>query len=361
MNNTIANKIKELREKTGFSLNELAELVDVTKQSIHKFENGIVKPSNETLSKLADVFNVSFSYFFESFSEFKIDLKSIKFREKSKIINHAFETEVKEDVCNTLSKLLELEDIMCERQAFHNPLEEIIISNDRDIEKAAKVLRKKWKIGNAPIKDVVETLENKGLYVVEIFRLEDFSGLCGIVNDLIPIIVLNANFKTIERKRFTALHELGHLVLQFRDGLSENDIERFCDKFAGAVLLVEETLLEELGKNRTVISLAELKELKELYGISIQAIIMRARQTGLVSYETSNVWWKSYEEWNNDETKVKEFGNYNGIEKTRRFKKLLVRGLNERRISISKAAELSGKKIDVFKKELSSEITFNLN
>jgi len=361
MNNTIANKIKELREKSDFSLNELAEMVGLTKQSIHKFENGIVNPSNETLMKLADVFNVSFSYFFENLSQHKIDLKSIKFREKSKIENKAFEIEVKEDVCTALSKLLELEDVMCESPTFYNPLEDVIISTDRDIEKAAKVLRKKWKIGNGPIKDVIETLENKGLYVVEISRFEDFSGLCGIVNETIPIIVLNSYFKSIERKRFTALHELGHLVLQFSEDLSDNAIEKFCDKFAGAVLLVDETLLEELGKNRTVISLAELRELKELYGISIQAIIMRARQTGLVSYETSNDWWKSYEEWNNDETKVNDFGNYNGIEKTRRFKKLLIRGLNERRISISKAAELSGKKIDVLKKELQSELIFNLN
>lgn len=359
MENILALRLKELRENNNFSLQELADQVGVTKQSIHKFENGVVTPSSETLLKIADCLNVSYSFFYENHISYDLKLQNIKFREKHKINNQRLENEIKEDVCKYLSKFIELSAIMDEDLEFENPLAGFEIATDKDIEKAAKLLRKKWKIGNAPITDVVETLETKGVFVVEISRLEDFTGLSGMVNEEIPIIVLNEYFNSIERKRFTALHELGHIVLEFTDNLSETRLERLCDMFAGAILLVDDVLYNELGRNRTVITLAELKRIKELYGISIQAIIMRASTSGFINYVTSKEWWKSYNEWNSDETNPADFGNYRSNEKIQRFNKLLVRGVAEKRLSISKAAELTGKKIDVMRKEL-DELSFSV-
>ena len=59
--------------------------------------------------------------------------------------------------------------------------------------------------------------------------------------------------------------------------------------------LAQKTIKE--GKNRTTISLNELVKIKAKYGISIQAIIMRARLTDFVSYDTSQEWWQSSQEW----------------------------------------------------------------
>lgn len=359
MENLIAYKLKELRDRKCLSLQELANQVGVAKQSIHKFENGIVSPSSETLLKIADALNVSYSYFYENHIKYNLNLQNIKFREKHKIRNEKLENEIKEDVCRYLSKFMELSEIMDETLEFENPLDGFEIASDKDIEKAAKIIRKKWKIGNGPITDVVETLEAKGLFIVEISRLEDFTGLSGLANDQIPIIVLNEKFLSIERKRFTALHELGHIVLQFSTTLSEAKLERFCDSFAGAILLIDDVLYEELGKNRTVITLAELKRIKELYGISVQAIIMRASASGFIDNKTFKDWWKSYDEWNSNEIKRDDFGNYRSSEKTQRFKKMLVSGVAEKRLSISKAAELADKKIDVLRKEL-DELNFTV-
>jgi Zn-dependent peptidase ImmA (M78 family)/transcriptional regulator with XRE-family HTH domain len=358
MENLFATKLKELRERNNLSLQELADQVGVAKQSIHKFENGIVTPSSETLLKISDALNVSYSFFYENPVSYNLTLQNIKFREKHKIDNEQLENEIKEDVCKYLSKFMELSAILDEDLEFENPLAGFEIATDKDIEKAAKLIRKKWKIGNAPITDVVETLENKGVFVVEISRLEDFSGLSGMVNEEIPIIVLNEYFNSIERKRFTALHELGHIVLEFSEELSDSKLERYCDMFAGAILLVDDVLYSELGKNRTVITLAELKRIKELYGISIKAIIMRASTSGFIDNKTSKEWWQSYKEWNANDS-PSDFGTYRSGEKVQRFSKMLVRGVAEKRLSISKAAELADKKIDVMRKEL-DELNFNI-
>lgn len=359
MENLFAIKLKELRERNNLSLQELADQVGVAKQSIHKFENGVVNPSSETLLKIADALNVSYSFFYENPVSYNLSLQNIQFREKHKINNLQLENEIKEDVCKYLSRFMELSAIMDEDLVFENPLEGLEIVSDKDIEKAAKLIRKKWKIGNAPITDVVETLETKGVFVVEVNRLEDFTGLSGMVNEEIPIIVLNEYFNSIERKRFTALHELGHIVLEFADDISETKLERYCDMFAGAVLLVDDVLYSEFGKNRTVITLAELRRIKELYGISIQAIIMRASTSGFIDNNTSRAWWQSYNEWNTSDGNVNEFGHYRSSEKAQRFNTTLVRGVAEKRLSISKAAELAGKKIDVMRKEL-DELNFNV-
>lgn len=360
MKNTFALKIKELRDKHNYSLQDLAEQVGVAKQSIHKFENGQVNPSSETMLKMADVFNVSYSFFYENRGNSGFTFQNIKFREKQKIFDKiGLENAIKEEVYHYLSRFAELESIMSVEREFENPLSGFEIVSDKDIEKAAKIVRKKWKIGNAPISDVVETLETKGVFVVEVNRLENFAGLSGTINDEIPIIVLNENCLTIERKRFTALHELGHIVLEFSEEITEGKLEFFCDAFAGAVLLVDEVLYDELGKNRTVISLAELRRIKELYGISIQAIIMRARISGFIDYEISRNWWRAYDEWNNDKTNANNFGTFRSYEKTTRFKNLLVRGVAEKRLSLSKAAELSDRKIDVLRKEL-DELNFSV-
>lgn len=361
MENVFALRLKELREKYNFSLQQLADKVGIAKQSIHKFEKGQVNPSSETVLKLSDVFSVPYSFFYENPEAFNFNFQNIRFREGHKIFDREdLEIEIKQEVLRYISKFMELESLLDIDRDFENPLLGFEIVHEKDIEKAAKLLRKKWKIGNDPISDVVETLETKGIFVVEINRMEDFAGLSGTLNDDIPLIVLNENSLTVERKRFTALHELGHVVLEFAQDFTEEKVEFFCNYFAGAVLIVDEVLINELGKNRTQISLAELRRIKELYGISIQAIIVRAKNSGFINFKTYLDWWSTYEEWKQADTKTNDFGHFQCNEKTTRFNNLLVQGVTEKRISWSKAAELTGRKIDILKKEI-GELSFSVN
>jgi len=353
MENVFALKLKELRNRYQYSLQDLADQIGVAKQSIHKFESGLVSPSDQTILKLADVFNVPYSFFYDNPEAFSFNFENIKFRDGHKIEEREeLQDDIKREVLNYISRFVVLEKLMGITRDFENPLSGLEIMDEKDIEKAAKLLRKKWKIGNDPISDVVETLETKGIFVVEITRPDNFTGLSGMLNEDIPLIVLNDNCLTVERKRFTALHELGHIILEFAEDFTDQKVEFFCNYFAGAILIVDEALYSELGKNRTVISLSELRRIKEGYGISIQAIIVRARTTGFINYQTYKDWSKSYEEWRESETRENDFGHFNCTEKATKFNTLLLQGVTEKRISWSKASELTGKKIDVLKKEM---------
>jgi Zn-dependent peptidase ImmA (M78 family) len=162
-----------------------------------------------------------------------------------------------------------------------------------------------------------------------------------------------------ERKRFTALHELGHIVLEFAEEVSDKQVEELCHHFAGAVLLVDEVLLEAIGRNRTSISLIEFRRIKERYGISIQAIIFRAKNAGVINTGTLFAWNNIYNEWRATAAEG-DFGYFKSKEKPARLENLLMKGLKEKKISWSKAAELSQTKIDILRKQLEYAPSFNI-
>ena len=60
---TIGKRIKELREKRGMSQVDLADKISVSKQTLYKYENGIITniPSDK-IEGIAKVFNISPSY-----------------------------------------------------------------------------------------------------------------------------------------------------------------------------------------------------------------------------------------------------------------------------------------------------------
>ena len=54
--------LKELREKNQLSQQKLASIINVSQQSIYKYENGLAEPDFNTLIDLADFFNTSVDY-----------------------------------------------------------------------------------------------------------------------------------------------------------------------------------------------------------------------------------------------------------------------------------------------------------
>lgn len=338
------------------TLQQLADQLNISKQAVHRLESGEMKPSSELLLNVCEIFNKPYEYFRDNIDK-RYQLEQICFRHNSeKEVKLVTLLEIKQEILDEVTYFINLENLLGIERTFENPLADLGINNKKDVEKAAKQLRKKWRLGSVPIADVVETLENKGIYVVEVQHNEEFSGLSTMMNDEIPVIVLNKNVKSIERKRLTAIHELGHLILKFSKHLNEETIERYCNHFAGAVLLPEEMLWEELGKKRLGISFSELKRIKETYGISIQAIIFRASETGYISSSDLSSWLNNYEDWKNNEMKIIGSGNFLAREKPIRKENLLIRALAEKRIMWSKAAQIMHSNIDTLKMAFGSAV-----
>ncbi|MEX8341051.1 helix-turn-helix domain-containing protein [Clostridioides difficile] len=56
---TLGEKIQKLRKQNGFSQEELAEKVTVTRQTISKWELNQSEPDLDFIAQLSNIFNVS--------------------------------------------------------------------------------------------------------------------------------------------------------------------------------------------------------------------------------------------------------------------------------------------------------------
>lgn len=54
--------LKELREKNGYTQEELGSLLNLSKNAISHYENSTNSPSLETVERIADIFDVSIDY-----------------------------------------------------------------------------------------------------------------------------------------------------------------------------------------------------------------------------------------------------------------------------------------------------------
>lgn len=58
----ICDKIKELREKAGYSQSQLAKKLDVTRSSVNAWEMGLSTPTTQYIVALCKLFHVSADY-----------------------------------------------------------------------------------------------------------------------------------------------------------------------------------------------------------------------------------------------------------------------------------------------------------
>lgn len=59
---TFSERIKALRDQSGMTQQEVADKLNVTKQTISQYERGLRRPDIESLEAIADLYNVSADY-----------------------------------------------------------------------------------------------------------------------------------------------------------------------------------------------------------------------------------------------------------------------------------------------------------
>jgi Zn-dependent peptidase ImmA (M78 family) len=269
-------------------------------------------------------------------------LPKVEFRKKSRLGKKDID-QIKEKVRDFLERYLEAEQLLNLTVKFTNPIKGFKITSIDDVESAVKKLMLCWNLGLDPIPNVIEMLEENAVRVIEIDAPEQFDGLSTYVGE-IPVVVLSKKF-TVERKRFTALHELGHLVLNIESGV---DKEKACHAFAGAMLLPADALEKRVGSKRSNIARGELVSLKEEFGISLQAIMKRAELKGIIDKNKAQQFWRTI----SSNKKEEGMGQYSGIERSFRFEHLVFRLAAEEIVSLSKASNLAGMKLAEFREKL---------
>jgi len=270
-------------------------------------------------------------------------LVQVRFREREKLpVKTAVALRLR--VEDYIRRCLEIESCLGVAQAFVNPLAGRAIKSVEDVETAAIDVRRAWGLGSCPIANLLGLLEEKGIRVFEVRGVAGFEGLSGSYGT-VPLITVNRDYPD-DRVRFTAAHELGHILCGFPE---KEGAESLCHEFAGAFLLPRDALEKALMPARRKISLWELKELKESYGISLQAIIYRARSLGLVTGRQARTFRETIKAkgW-----QVTEPVEYRGNEQATRLRRLLSYAVAESIVAPERAAGLAGVSTTEFMTEL---------
>lgn len=286
MNYTISIWLKNIRKMRGFTLEEVSQCLNgmVTKQAISKYERGLMKPSPMVLDALCKLYQASPDFLL---GRKPIVISGLSFRSREPIPQRVKQRIVSE-VQIWMEHYLALENFFDATVRFKNPVTSLKIVDFDDMEEAAIQVRRKWGLGNDTIASVCRMLELSGMKVLELDIKEDIDGLCGWINRKTPFIVLKKNNVTVERKRFTALHELAHILFPSLESMDYNTKERMCHRFASAILLPEKVVYTYVGRVRDTLSVSELSSLRSMYGISVAAIVHRLKDLCVISMDYYN-------------------------------------------------------------------------
>lgn len=286
MNYTISIWLKNIRRVRGLTLEEVSRRLNglVTKQAISKYERGLMKPSSVVLDALCKLYQASPDFLL---GRKPVVVSGLSFRSKDPI-SQKVKQRVASEVQIWMEYYLALENLFDTMTVFKNPVSGLSISGFDDVENMAMQVRHKWGLGNDAIASVCRMLELVGVKVLELEMEEDVDGLCGWVNRKIPFIVLKKNNVTVERKRFTALHELAHILCPSLETMDYNQKERMCHRFASAILLPKEVVYTYVGKVRDYLSVSELSSLRSMYGVSVAAIVHRLKDLSVISTDYYN-------------------------------------------------------------------------
>ena len=344
MENVFGNRLVSARKMAGMSLQDLENELDkfVSRQALHKYEQGKMKPDSQVLIALSNALGVPVDYF-HSAPGVEVQLSNVSYRKYSSKISKTEQASVEEKAKEHFERYLELEQALHNNEKNEYFVYDKTVQNASDAEEAAKELRHQWKLGYDPVPVVVEMLEDKGYKVIEIDGPDGFDGMKADIDGKKAIVLKKSKSKDndIVRKRFTALHELAHHSLKFSNKLTEKEAEILCHSFACAVLYPEDMARKELHKERFHFYEKELILIKERWGISFSAIFSRAKHLGIINdyvYRRFNIGFKERGYHLPD----KEPGRFMSKEKPVRMERLVYLGLAKEILSINEAAYYTG-------------------
>ena len=165
-------------------------------------------------------------------------------------------------------------------QRFALPVPDLLELSLESPEGAARSLREKWGLGEKPVKGLVRALEAKGVCVFSLAENTKTVDAFSLWRKEKPYVFLNT-FKTWERSRFDAAHELGHLVLHRHGGASgRKDAEDEAQRFASSFLMPRGDVEAQMPRVR---SLNQIIEFKTRWGVSVAALNYRLHSLNIIS------------------------------------------------------------------------------
>ncbi len=270
-----------IRKTSGYSVEEIANKLKTSIDFINDVENGTEKLTLSQLKKLSSIYKKPVALFFLSKpkKEYNMprDFRSIPeknniFDKKTiSIINKARNIQ---NILKDLQKNINYKNREKIRRANINDNPENIANEYRQLFEFDENKQINFKNSYDVYKYLRHSIETFDVFTFQFsIPIGDARGFT--LNDEKPNIMVINSADKIEARIFTIMHEFGHIILgeggidlPEENDSNQNDIERWCNRFASSFLLPE-SLADDLFKNVDNITMDKtLVRLSNKYSIS---------------------------------------------------------------------------------------------
>jgi len=328
--------VREYRELAGMTQQDVGERLGVTRQTIAAWEKGDSTPTLAQLFRLTEVLGVQADLLLNASPKpepaflFRADKPEALSPEMRALLTR------KATDYAAVERIMGLTPLLPESR----PLDEYM----PDVVEAAAVETRRWLGTEAgPLCYALSLLEEKGLKVILHRMPPEVSGLSAFDEELGGVLFVNAGHP-VERRLFTALHEMAHLVFHRREyqhpvRQKKNDPkERVAHHFAAAILLPREAIERELkGFRGRWIPEVLLRDMKWRYHASMRTILLRAEHLGLIPRGQAGRQIGSLNKKYGTDYEPPDLPEPKGLA---RLKRLVFEALAGERITVSRASEI---------------------
>lgn len=277
------DRVRLVRELRGLTQSDLAEQIGISRVTVAHIETGRAQPSDVVVETLA--LRTGFPpAFFRQGPVPQLPLGSLLFRARRATTKWEFAQaqrygELVYECAETLGRRLSHSPTIRLPRFAHDPAGRLTPASSAQVTRAALGFSPV-----APIGNLVTAVEKAGVFVLalptSLEKRDAFSTWVQTTEGLLrPLIALSTGVPG-DRLRLSLAHELGHLVLHQEMTGTLDEIEEQAQRFAVELLMPREAMVVEITQPVTLTSLAELKP---RWGVSIQALIMAARDYDLVT------------------------------------------------------------------------------
>lgn len=296
-------RLKEARLFHQKTIVEIAEMLNVTKQTIFKYENGNSTPDQSVVFKIVKELEFPTEFFYMR------DSISMRFKEGVLPNNYLFSKKEREALIQHQKYLVVIREYL-ENNIIFPKLNWNLSGKNLTPQGYAKYIRNYWKLGNKKITSMTNLLEKNGFVLstklISNNKIETYSSTVFIKNNKYRVIILDENLSFYDRQINLAI-ELGHWLLhgdinniQNLTNKETNKLNEEAYEFALHFLMPVE-ILEKNLINKTELDM--YSNLKVLWNMSVQTILSYSRLTDNISVQEYKKLKRqyNYRDWNKTE------------------------------------------------------------
>lgn len=346
----IGERIRLSRLSVGLSQGALAERVQLERSMVSKLESGARHVDAVELARIAAELDYPLSHFLSA-PPAVVSRRTAEASEIGRTEESRRDYRAKAILSEWLRDVRQLMDdgVLDAPPLLRFPGE---VSDSARAREAARWLREKLNRGTRPLESMAEECERAGQYVA-VVRLPEGSDGTSLVDGDVAVAVVNEGMEP-GRRRSTAAHELGHLVLgdEYSSDMgvsaSRRDREQMVDAFAAEFLLPREAAREAVARKTPEEVRSNLVGLSATYRVSWSLAVHQAMPEGGRSSE----FWQQMKERRPTAAEFKDSLGWkpqpdlSKIRVSPGYASAVMRALDQKLITVTRAVEMMRGQVD---------------